>query len=212
MSQTHPSQASSPKPQASSPLPCVFLDRDGTVCKESGYINHPERMELLPGAAGAIRRLNQHGALVIVVTNQAGVARGYFTEEVLAKIHGRMEDLLAKCAAKLDAIYYAPNHRDAKIERYKFEDDLRKPGIGMIHKACEKFPIELSRSYVVGDKNTDVEMAHRAGLKGVFVLTGYGLGEYEFQRDTWKTQPDHIAKDLREAVNWILKDLKKNRG
>src|SRR6185436_4722206 len=156
----------SPKPQTSSLVPCVFLDRDGTVCKESGYINHPERMELLPGAAGAIRKLNQRGILAIVVTNQAGVARGYLTEDVLGKIHGRMEELLAKYKARLDAIYYAPNHRDAKIERYRIEDDLRKPGIGMITKACEQFQIDPARSYVVGDKITDVEMAHRAGMKG----------------------------------------------
>jgi D-glycero-D-manno-heptose 1,7-bisphosphate phosphatase len=196
------------------PLPCVFLDRDGTVSKEAGYINHPDRIELIPGSAAAIRRLNENGVLAVVTTNQSGVARGYITEPVLRKVHRRLGELLARRGARLDAIYYAPNHKDAKIDRYRLEDGLRKPDIGMIQKARGRFPIDLARSYVVGDKITDVEMARRAGIKGVFVLSGYGLGEYTYQRKAWTCRPDFIARDLREAVDWILKDLKgaKNRS
>jgi D-glycero-D-manno-heptose 1,7-bisphosphate phosphatase len=189
---------------------CVFLDRDGTVSRESGYVNHPDRIELLPGAAGAVKNLNKKGVLAILTTNQAGVGHGYFTEAVLRQIHRRLMELLAEKGAKLDAIYYAPTHPRASVEKYRSDnDEMRKPGIGMIKKACEKFRIDLSRSYVVGDKISDVEMAHRAGIKGVFVLSGYGLGEYRYKRKEWKVKPDHIAEDLKAAVEWILKDMQK---
>ena len=190
------------------PRPCVFLDRDGTISREGGYINHPDRIELLPGAAAAIRRLNEKNVLSIVTTNQAGVARGYLTEAVLARIHRRLIDLLAERNARLDAVYYAPTHPEGQIARYRRDSEMRKPDVGMIRKACREFSVDLSRSYVVGDKITDIEFAHRAGLKGVFVLSGYGLGAHEYQRDTWRVRPDHIADDLKTAVAWILKDLK----
>ncbi len=193
-------------------LPCVFLDRDGTVSKEAGYVNHPERIELIPGSAWAVRELNRRGVLAVLTTNQAGVARGYFTEAVLKKIHARLEELLAHRDAKLDALLYCPYHKDSKIPKYQYERGLRKPDIGMIKLACKKLPIDLSRSYVVGDKITDVEMAHRAGIKGVFVLSGYGLGEHSHQRKTWKVKPDHIACDLKAAVKWIIKDLGKAKS
>lgn len=193
---------------AAGPRPAVFLDRDGTVSREAGYINHPERIELLPGSATAIRQLNDRGILALLTTNQAGVGRGYFTEDVLHKIHERLQQQLALKRARLDAIYYAPTHPDAKIERYRRDDNLRKPRTGMIEQACRDFAIDLSRSYVVGDKGTDIEFARNAGVKGVFVLSGYGLGEYEHQRHEWKHQPDHVAEDLREAVSWIIEDLR----
>ncbi len=190
------------------PRPCVFLDRDGTVSKEAGYINHPDRIDLIPGSAQAIRKLNEKNILAIVVTNQAGVAKGYITEQILAKIHARLKQLLTDRNARLDSIYYSPHHKEAKLARYRVDNGLRKPGIGMIQKARADFPIDLSRSYVVGDKISDVEMARRAGIKGILTLTGYGLGEYTYQRKTWPCQPDFIARDLREAVEWILNDLK----
>lgn len=186
----------------------MFLDRDGTVSREAGYINHPDRIELLPGAAGAIRRLNEAGVLAILTTNQAGVARGYFTEAALKKIHQRLIDLLAARNARLDEIYYAPHHPDGKVARYRRDHPLRKPNVGMIRKAQGRFSIDLARSYVVGDKISDIEFAHNGALTGVFVLSGYGLGEYEQNRKNWEIQPDHIAVDLKAAVAWILKDLR----
>ena len=188
--------------------PCVFLDRDGTVSKEAGYLNHPDLMKLIPRAGAAIRRLNEQGILAILTTNQAGVAKGYLTEAVLAKIHRRLKELLAQQGARLDAIYYSPNHPNAKIGRYRREDAMRKPETGMIRKARRRFRIDLSRSYVVGDKPVDMELAHNASVRSAFVLSGYGLGEYEYRRKDWIVQPDHIAKDLGGAVAWILKDLK----
>ena len=192
--------------------PCVFLDRDGCVCREAGYINHPDRICLQPGSGAAVRELNRRGILAVLTTNQSGVARGYITEAILGKIHGRLEEQLAARGARLDAVYYAANHPSAKHGRYRAEDGMRKPATGMIARACRRFRIDLSRSYTVGDKITDVEFARNAGVKSVFVLSGYGLGEYEYQRKTWKVQPDHIAEDLRAAARWIISDLKRGRG
>ncbi|GEM_PF-174197 len=166
---------------------------------------------MLPGAAAAIRRLNQRGILTVLTTNQAGVGRGYLTEAVLALIHARLKELLSARGARLDAIYYAPTHPQAALPQYRREDPMRKPGTGMIEQACRELPIDLDRAYVVGDKTSDLDMARRAGLKAVFVLSGYGLGEYEFNRQAWTVQPDHVAEDLRAAVAWIVRDLRRRR-
>lgn len=194
----------------SSLRPCVFLDRDGAVTREAGYVNHPDRLELLPGAAGAIRRLNQAGVLAIIVTNQSGLARGYFSEEVLGAVHRRLGDLLARRGARLDAIYCAPQHPSAADPRWREDpEQMRKPGLGMIRRAQAEFPIDMTRAWVVGDKYNDIAFAHRAGLPGVLVKTGYGLGEYEFQRGGWPRPPEHVAEDLAAAVRWILAELKR---
>lgn len=190
--------------------PCVFLDRDGTINKEAGYINHPERFELLPGVAPAIRRLNEAGILTIVVTNQAGVARGYFTLDVLDATLARMKMLLAKRNAHLDAVYYAPYHASSADPRWREDpEQMRKPGLGMIRRAQREFAIDMARSYMVGDRHNDIVFAHKAGLTGIYVKTGYGLGEYTYQRHEWTEQPDHLAENLGGAVRWILADLKK---
>jgi D-glycero-D-manno-heptose 1,7-bisphosphate phosphatase len=196
--------------RAGAARPCVFLDRDGTITHESGYINHPDRLELLPGAAAAIRRLNRAGVLAIMVSNQAGVARGYFTEAVLKATHRRLKELLARAGARLDAIYYSPYHPAAAEERWRADPgQMRKPGTGMIRKARADFAIDMSRSWVVGDRSVEVVFAHKAGLPAVFVKTGYGLGEYTYQRRRWTEKPECVAEDLAEAVRWILADLKK---
>ena len=189
---------------------CVFLDRDGTINKDAGYINHPDRLELIPEAAPAIRRLNQAGILAIVISNQAGVARGIFSEEVLWETHGRLARLLAEAGARLDAAYYAPYHPDAKEPRYRDDPDgLRKPGVGMARKAQGEWPIDMSRAFMVGDKPADIGFAHGIGIPGVLVKTGYGLGEVTYRRAQWTEQPDHIAEHLGEAVDWILSRLGK---
>ncbi|MEN6626776.1 MAG: HAD family hydrolase [Candidatus Sumerlaeia bacterium] len=186
--------------------PCVFIDRDGVITVDVGYCNHPDRLELLPGAAEAIRRINQAGMLAIVMTNQSGVARGIFTEDVLALIHQRMHELLAEGGARVDALYYAPFHKTAADPRYRDDpDQMRKPGIGMIRKACSDFPIDMARAWMIGDKPGDIEFARNAGIPGVMVKTGYGLGEIQFKRDEWKVQPTVIVENIGEAVDWILK-------
>lgn len=184
----------------------VFMDRDGTVTREVGYVNHPQRLELIAGTAEAVKMLNEAGILAIITTNQAGVARGYFKEEMIGMVHARLESLLAEEDARLDAIYYCPHHPSVGPAEYRVKCDCRKPAPGMIKAACERFEIDLDNSYVVGDKNSDVAFAHSMGTRGIQVLTGYGRGEYEFGRDQWTDEPEYIAQNLLDAVKWIIAD------
>jgi len=178
----------------------VFLDRDGTINEEMGYLNHPDRFILLPGVAKAIRKLNENNILVIVATNQSGVARGFFLPEMIKIINKKMEKLLLEEDAHLDKIYFCPHSPEDNCS-------CRKPKTGMLEQAAKDFNLHLKDCYVVGDRIKDVEWAHRVGAKGILVLTGYGKGEYEYMRHTWKEEPEHIAPGLSEAVEWILKDL-----
>jgi D-glycero-D-manno-heptose 1,7-bisphosphate phosphatase len=187
--------------------PAVFMDRDGTMTVEGGYINHPSRLQLISGTADAVRLLNEQEVLAIVTTNQAGVARGYFTEDLIHVVHEKMKVMLGEHGARLDGVYYCPHHPREGTPDYRKACDCRKPRPGMIQQACRDLPIDLTRSYMVGDKISDSEFGHGLGVKTVMVLTGYGLGEYEYQRQDWKDQPDHIARNLHEAVQWILEDL-----
>jgi D-glycero-D-manno-heptose 1,7-bisphosphate phosphatase len=183
----------------------VFLDRDGTISEEVGYINHPSRLQVYAWAPQAIRLLNEKGFKVIVVTNQAGVARGYFEEGLVREVHKRLSDELARNGAHLDAIYYCPHHPSVGAPPYRQECDCRKPKTGMLRRAVDEFGIDLSRSFVVGDRYGDIELAYNAGAHSIFLLSGYGLGEYEYQRQNWKVQPEWIAKDLLESSQIILR-------
>ena len=195
---------------ASSGRPAVFLDRDGTINEEYGYLNHVSRVRLLPGAGLAIARLNNAGLPVVVVSNQAGLAHGYFPEENLIQCEERLKDLLAQRGGHIDAFYYCPFHPQAKLEQYRQDSPLRKPRPGMLDKAAAEHDIDLSRSYLVGDRPSDMECARSRGLKALFVRTGYGEGEMVWHGDQWKVQPDVITATLNQAVTWILKDLKFN--
>jgi D-glycero-D-manno-heptose 1,7-bisphosphate phosphatase len=188
--------------------PTVFMDRDGTMTVEGGYINHPSRLKLITGTADAVRMCNENGLLAVVTTNQAGVARGYFTEDLIHVVHGRMRKLLEKKNAHLDGVYYCPHHPREGAPVYRIDCNCRKPKTGMIEAACRDLPVDLAHSYMVGDKISDSEFGHKLGLRTVMVLTGYGRGEHQYQRKDWKDTPDHIAKDLRAAVRWIIEDLK----
>lgn len=183
----------------------VFLDRDGTISEEVGYINHPSRLQVYPWAFQAIRLLNEKGLRVVVVTNQAGVARGYFKEELVLEVNRRLRDELVRGGASVDAIYYCPHHPSAGDPPYRQDCDCRKPKTGMLQRAVDEFGIELSRSFVVGDRYGDIELAYNAGAHSIFLLSGYGLGEYEYQRQNWHSQPEWIAKDLLEASQIILR-------
>lgn len=186
--------------------PAVFIDRDGTISEEVGYINHPSRFRLFPYAASAIGHLNEQGWLAILVTNQAGVARGYFSEEMIKTVHSAMSAELASSGAKLDAIYYCAHHPSVGEPPYRFDCDCRKPKPGLISRAAADFGIDLSRSWMVGDRYSDIELARNAGLKSAFVLSGYGRGEWEHQRMNWSQQPDLIAENLLEAVHNIVNE------
>jgi D-glycero-D-manno-heptose 1,7-bisphosphate phosphatase len=184
----------------------VFLDRDGTINEEVGYVNHLDRFRLLPRAGEAIRLLNQNEIKVIVVTNQSGVARGYFPESLVHLIHQRMEDHLRKEGAYLDGIYYCPHHPDAGEPPYRQKCRCRKPETGLIEEAVKDLVIDCSKSYMIGDRGADVEFGRRIGAKAILVLTGYGKGEWEYFGDQWKSKPDYVAQDLFEAVQWILNE------
>jgi D-glycero-D-manno-heptose 1,7-bisphosphate phosphatase len=184
--------------------PAVFIDRDGTISEEVGYVNHPSRYRVFPYSAEAIKFLNDAGWLAVLVTNQAGVARGYFAEELIAEVHGRLARELERGGARLDAVYYCPHHPTVGGPGYKLDCDCRKPRPGLVRRAAEELSVDLEASWMVGDRYGDVELARNAGLRSAFVLSGYGRGEWEYQRANWPHQPDLVADDLLEAVRKIL--------
>jgi len=184
--------------------PALFMDRDGTISEEVGYVNHPARFRLFPYTAAAIKLLNENGWLAIVVTNQAGVARGYFSEDVIIQIHEQVQRDLQNASAKLDAIYYCAHHPSVGEPPYRLDCDCRKPRTGLIDRAAADFQIDLARSWMVGDRYGDVELARNAGLHSAFVLSGYGRGEWEYQRGSWQIEPELVAEDLLEAVKTIV--------
>jgi D-glycero-D-manno-heptose 1,7-bisphosphate phosphatase len=188
--------------------PVVFLDRDGTLNEEIGYIRNLDDLKLIAGAGEAVSKLNQEGIAAILVTNQTGAARGYYGEDHIVALNQKLEDLLSTVGAHLDASYYCPHLDQAQIEAYAIDCNCRKPKTAMVERAYqEDATLDVSHSYVVGDKATDVELAKNCGAKGVLVLSGYGQdvmdGKYQ-----WAVKPDFIARDIGEGINWILQDLK----
>lgn len=192
--------------------PAVFLDRDGTINEQLGYINHISRFVLLPGVGAAIAKLNAAGVTVVVVSNQSGVARGYFPEELVYEVHLKMESLLDMDHAKLDGVYFCPHHPDAELEEYRQACDCRKPAMGLIKQAADELGIDLSRSYIVGDRVSDIKTGRKAKLGSVLVLTGYGRGDLEYILPHSDVEPDFIAENLTQSVDWILKDLSNKKG
>ena len=188
-------------------IAAVFLDRDGTLNEESGYLNHVDRLKLIDGAAEAVALLSRHGLKTIVVTNQSGVARGYFPETLLPRLHDKLQELLIERGARLDAIYYCPHHPDVGEPPYRRDCECRKPKLGMIRRAEKEFSVDARKSYMVGDKISDVEFGRRAGCKTVLLLTGYGKGELEHNREQLNGDPDHVAADILDAAKWIVSDL-----
>jgi len=182
----------------------IFMDRDGTVCEEVGYVNHVDRIRLLPRSAQAIHLANQAGFQTVIVTNQAGVARGYFDEDLVHEVHDAVRRQLAEAGARIDGIYYCPHHPEVGAPPYRRECDCRKPGPGMLLRAREEMGIDLASSYRVGDTVKDLGAGRAVGATTVLVLTGYGRGEREHQSHRWTVHPDHVCEDLLEAVQWIL--------
>ena len=184
----------------------VFIDRDGTISEEVGYINHPSRFRVFPYAGQAVRLLNDRGWLAIVVTNQAGVARGYFSEDMVKTVHEQLKQELQHSGARLDAIYYCAHHPSVGEPPYRLDCDCRKPRPGLILKAAAEFDIDLAQSWMIGDRYSDIELARNAGVKSAFVLSGYGRGEWEHQRATWKCEPDLVSGSLLDAVQQIIEE------
>lgn len=189
---------------SSTPRRCaVFLDRDGTIIREVNYLSRLDEIELLPAAAAAIAKLNQHRIPVILVTNQSGVARGKFTEAFVKESHIYLQKLLQRENAHIDDFFYCPHHPEAGNPPYRKTCNCRKPAPGMLRAAAKKHHLNLKRSYVVGDKLIDVELGLKAGAKAVLVETGYGLKE-KGQIETSPAKPNRICIDLNQAVDWIL--------
>lgn len=178
----------------------VFFDQDGTLINDPGYLNHPDQVCLLDGAAEAVRELRGLGYKAVLVTNQSGVARGIVTEETLGRIHERLGELLAAKGASLDKVYYCPYHPDGVIPEYRKDSDWRKPRPGMLLAAAEEMQIELTKSWMIGDNERDVEAGRSAGCRTI--LIGSTRSEFGYPE---KSRPDHIAVNLREAVNIIKK-------
>jgi D,D-heptose 1,7-bisphosphate phosphatase len=182
----------------------IFIDRDGALNEEVGYITDLSQFRLYDYSAEAVRLINQSGRKAIVITNQAGVARGYFTEVFLNALHDRMKADLAEHGAWIDGVYYCPHHPTEGIAPYRVECVCRKPKTAFIEWATRDFNLDLTDCFTIGDRYSDVQLAHSVGGRGVLVLTGHGANEYETGRDRWLRPPDHVAKNLLEAVKWAL--------
>jgi D,D-heptose 1,7-bisphosphate phosphatase len=181
----------------------IFLDRDGTLIEDPGYLNHPDQVVLLDGVAEALIELRGMGYKLIVVTNQSAVARGIITEKILGDIHDRLRQLLAEKGAYLDEIYYCPYHPDGVVPKYSKESELRKPDPGMLLAAAEDMNIDLSQSWSIGDSSRDIEAGLRAGCKTILV-THHSRYKTSYDGPT-ETKPDYKSVNMKEAVNIIKK-------
>ena len=181
----------------------AFLDRDGTITSEHGYVTRPEDVALIDGAAAAIRELNEAGILAVIISNQSGVARGLMSEEDMAAVHAATESLLSDEGAQLSGAYYCPNHPDGTLERYTRDATCRKPALGMLELAIRDLDIDVAQSTMIGDQVTDVEFANRAGIPAVLVMTGKGATHLELARERGLSVAAHVS-DLGAAVRWII--------
>ncbi len=182
----------------------VVLDRDGTVNEEVGYLADLARLRLISGAGAAIRRLNEAGFKVVLVTNQSGVARGYFSENLVHEAHARLAAMLSPEGARIDAVYYCPHHPTAGNSRYTMDCDCRKPRTGLIDRAVKELTLDVNHSYMVGDKWSDIELAQRAGIRSVLVMSGFAPDDPGNRKPDLVHEPDFIAHNLVDAAGWII--------
>lgn len=183
----------------------IFLDRDGTMNEEVNYLYKPEDLRILPGVAEAIGLLRSAGYRIVVVTNQAGVARGYYTCQDVEALHQYLNEQLKKEGAWVDHFFYCPHHPVHGLGIYQKECDCRKPGTGMFAMAEQYYEIDRSRSYMIGDKLLDVEAGNRYGVKGILVGTGYGAALHESgTKDGKEPIYDFYAETLMDAARYIV--------
>jgi D-glycero-D-manno-heptose 1,7-bisphosphate phosphatase len=185
--------------------PAVFLDRDGTLIEDAGYLDRLDRIALFPWTVDAIRALNRAGFVVVVITNQSGVARGFFTEAFVEETHRHLSARLAAGGARIDAYYYCPHHPDGAVVAYRRHCDCRKPASGLVDRAVRELELDSARSFVVGDKWLDVGLARAAGARGILVRTGTGAAEEA--RSLPGVSADMIVDNLAGAASWILMNL-----
>jgi len=176
----------------------VFLDRDGTIIVEKEFLSDPNGIELIPGADNAIKKLNNADFAVVILSNQSGVARGYFGEDTVKSINNRIIEIFANEGARIDAIYYCPHYPDGIVPEYSIRCGCRKPEMGLVKRAIEELGIEPA--FMVGDRKDDVLLGNNLGVPAILVLTGYGTNCVDEVSDI----ATHIAHDINDAVNWIL--------
>lgn len=183
--------------------PAVFLDRDGTMVRDTGYLSRLADLQWFPGTIDAIRLLNRAGFLVMVTTNQGGVGLGFYPEAFVTEVHGIMDRSIAAAGGRVDGWFYCPHHPRATIDALRVDCECRKPRDGMVRQAQSRFAIDLSQSFVVGDKVTDMGLAASVGARGILVRTGHG--DAEIQR-LGGAMPGaaFVANDLMAATAWLL--------
>ncbi|SRR5665213_1572283 len=184
--------------------PAVFFDRDGTLITDVGYLNNSSQIKLFAQTAGALKNLRNAGFYLFVVTNQSGVARGYFSETRVKKVHQMLQRMLKAQGAKIDAFFYCPHYPQGKVKSFSKKCDCRKPSTGMVKQALKRYSIDLKKSYVVGDKLDDVLLAQNAKVAaGLLVRTGNGRkSEREFKK--LKLEKSTVVSNLTQAAKWIL--------
>lgn len=182
----------------------AFLDRDGTINVEKGYISIPAQIELIPGSAEAIKMLNAAGFRVFGISNQSGVARGYYTAPDVVEVNRRVTYLLEASGAHVDEIFFCPHHPDGSVPEWTRACDCRKPAAGLVRRAADKFGLELGDIVVVGDKICDVELGKNVGGRTALVATGFGEAERAKLEANGGPRPDIYAADLFEAVRLLL--------
>lgn len=192
------------KKKGSSKKPAVFLDRDGTLIRDAEYLSDPSQIHLFSNTPIALKLLKKAGYLLLVVSNQSGVARGYFPENMIGKVHVRLRALLKAKGAGVDAFFYCPHYPKGSVKKYSKVCSCRKPKTGMVRQALRKYPIDLKRSFVVGDKMDDLLLGQNAKLGGS-ILVGTGKGKEHQKRlmmeplaKTW------VASDILGAAKLIL--------
>lgn len=190
-------------PPVDRPRAAVFLDRDGTMIHETGYLSRIEDLRWFPYTADAIRLLHRAGFLVCVTTNQGGIGLGLYTEDTMQSLHRQMAATLEAAGARVDGWFHCPHHPSALVEALRVDCDCRKPKPGMIRQAAARFGVDLSASFVVGDKMADIGSAEQAGARGILVRTGYGE---DTVRANGGAVPGaaYVAMDLMEATSWVL--------
>jgi D-glycero-D-manno-heptose 1,7-bisphosphate phosphatase len=176
----------------------VFLDRDGTIIEDVGHIDSYDKIRFMPRVSEAISLLNKNGFKVVVVSNQAGVAKGLYTEDTVKEINFMIQHVLAKCGAKIDEFYYCPHHKDGIVEKYKKDCYCRKPRTGMLRQAAKDLKIKLNKSFMIGDKACDIEAGHKAGCKTIMLATKNPKNKEEIS-----ISPNHISVDLYGAAKLI---------
>ena len=176
---------------------CIFLDRDGVLNKDIGYLKSPDQLIILQGVIKALKKLKEAGFLLIIVTNQSGIAKGFFYEDDLKKVHNALLAIFEKNNIYIDDVFYCPHHKDGTVEPYNISCDCRKPDTKMIKDGAIKYNIDLSKSYLVGDKDTDIQLAINAGLKSFCVENDI----YEYDETI---VPDYKVKNLSEAAEIII--------